>query len=616
MTSEIIFSIGNFAVSWAQELMEIGAALLVLWFLRLHVLNLCLRLSLTDPHRVLANTGTWLVWTDWLQPLFFSLGCLSLYLGLFGRFWTDTLFPLTKTLDPIWRSRVHAQPETLFATARAASALTLFFGPLVLALLVLALILLASQEPVTYGRAGFRKPKEILSKGKTVAHLLVRRGGRSWRRRVPGGGRHQLVPVGATAITEMMLVRGNTGAGKTSNIFAHILLSSEVPTIYQDQKGTLPASESRPHAAVWGFDSGRPSRSEVWNPLDELRGGDPAVRRLLCEAIIPPHPGDRNEWIHALGRSVLNAILTARDWPDLGSLWASVADQGLGGIADQLPKIWSDLLKDPKVLSWVGIELKTLEVFLDPAVSRITCSPSTTSLHDFQAHGGYVLGDCAVNDYDLARQIFWQMLFGTLRGRGNQSLSLIVLMDEGGDAGRIAKLTSKLNLYRSKGIGVVFGIQNDAFLKEVYQESAATLISSLNRKLTCTHNMDPEFFQGLQGKYSSFTRKVKKGGHTQEEKADLAESTDWAQWHDHYGILLQQQTKLGSLSGIPIDLEQGAKARPTKDLPIPPIQVLPLFVDASDIKTEEVENVRAGYDAWLKEGKPDIGIGSSSALDL
>ncbi len=594
----------HFAWRNSQGCFIAAIAVIGIWFLRRYSLTLAIKQKWTTHEKALSNAVAWDRYTMSLQGVALAAGVFIGYVGLFGVI-LESVFR-TRSFEWIRGHWAHYlwNPNLTYSQvsdhAMAASLISVFLAPVLAILILLVIHWSLFGEPTDYGKAEFFTPDQFFDNGPTVAYILGRRGGIKWRRDCPSTGRYQLFPVGASALAEMMLVLGPSGSGKTSNIFGHILISSKVPTIYQDQKGTMPGSETNDKPA-WGFDSGSHSRSGVLNFMDEIH--DNAMRRMLCEAIIPARPNDKNEWIYSLARSVLNAILAARDWPDLGSVWASISHHGLKGAADQLPTIWAELLLDPKVLSWVGIEMKPLEIFLDPAVAKITCGPSTVSLQDFRNLGGYVLGDCAVTEYDLVRRMFWLLLFGTLRSRKNQALSLIILMDEGGDAGRIAQLSRTLNLYRSKGVSLVFGIQNDSFLKEVYGESYETVKDSLNRWITCCYNANADFFHRLQGKYGSFTKKVSKGLGSVSEKFDFASNVPWHHFHQNRGVLLQQSTMLGNFGGVPVDLEHGSRPQPSMDLPIPVVKVLPLRVDSTVLDQDEAASIAAGYERWKMSGE-------------
>lgn len=281
-----------------------------------------------------------------------------------------------------------------------------------------------------------------------------------------------LIPLRAQQLNQGILVVGMPGSGKTTRVFNPILLTAVVPVIYSDPKASLPLKDQRPRARVWGLDlRGYRSRSEVWNPLEEIHSKED--EDLLYALILPDLPGNKDPWVRSGARDLLAGFLEIRK----AKGWASMSDLADWALSNS-PEIWAQVLgptyeysaKDPKKFGALSDELKTcLKAWSKPRIRAITSGPSTVRLEDFIKDGGYVLAaDKEENKGPI--KVFWALLLDRLKSRPERSSQIILAMDEFGDAGAVPDMPNTLAMVRSRGVSIVAGIQSFSLLQRTYRE--------------------------------------------------------------------------------------------------------------------------------------------------
>jgi hypothetical protein len=301
-----------------------------------------------------------------------------------------------------------------------------------------------------------------------VAALLVRtaRGSAQRQGEVERATRDRLAYLSWDTLSRHVLVVGNTGSGKTTGVFNHLMLSSRVPWIYQDQKAELPLRDVHPRRPVWGLDTrGCRSRSGVWNPMAEVKTEEDLE---VLSALLVPDRGDEYDWVIRGARFLFEALVQGSRASSLQDVGALLEAETPEEIARRLPRGAGSLLQNPRQRGYFLEALReTLHPFMSPRVRRVTEGRSSVELGSFIDEGGYVLAN---EDRSLrsAVTLFWGLLLHRLRSRPPSAPRLLLLLDEFGDAGRVPNMASALALYRSKNVGIVAGVQTHSLLKAVY----------------------------------------------------------------------------------------------------------------------------------------------------
>jgi hypothetical protein len=272
-------------------------------------------------------------------------------------------------------------------------------------------------------------------------------------------------------LSRHMLVVGTTGSGKTTSFYHHLMLSSRVPWVYQDQKAELPLFDRFPDRPVWGLDTrGYESRSGVWNPMEEVQGPEDIE---VMSALLFPDRGNMNDWIVRGARMLFEAMCKRWRFESLQQYVYLVEHQSMDWIVSNLPSGYATALADQRARAYYVSEiLDVLRPWINTArIAAVTYGASTVTLDDFMERGGYVL----CNEDKHLRQpvtLFWGMLLHRLRNRpSGDAAPLLLLLDEFGDAGRIPNMAQALAMYRSKGVGIVAGVQSFALMESVYGET-------------------------------------------------------------------------------------------------------------------------------------------------
>lgn len=306
-------------------------------------------------------------------------------------------------------------------------------------------------------------------------------------------------------LSRHVLVLGATGAGKTSTVFSHLMLSSRVPWIYQDQKAELPLFADFPQRPVWGLDTrGHVSRSGVWNPLDEVKGPEDVE---VMAALLFPDRGDMNDWVIRGARLVFEGLLKHHDFPSLQAVAWMLETKSMDELIAQLPSGYASSLQDARTRSYFhSTMLEVLKPWNTARIAAVTMGESTVRLDDFATRGGYVLAN---EDKHLRQPVtlFWGMLLYRLRQRGAGSPPVMLLMDEFGDAGRIPNMAQALALYRSKGVAIVAGVQSLGLMRAVYGEDEWQAVrDGFGTLLVLAANMPGELRQEITAQLGKWTR--------------------------------------------------------------------------------------------------------------
>jgi len=324
----------------------------------------------------------------------------------------------------------------------------------------------------THGEARFQDlQKMFTSRRNAVAALLVKRPqGRRARTALvkpAGDWSTRLAYLNWDFLSRHMLIVGNTGSGKTTGIFNHLMLSSEIPWIYQDQKADLPLQERFRDRPVWGLDTrGYVTRSLVWNPMDEVHAAGDAE---VMAALLFPDKGDQNDWVIRSARLIFESLIKGEPFESIQALSAVLENDSPQQLMDRLPAGWGTAMADIRQRGYfVQALLEVLRPWSSCRVSEVTAGRSTVTLDDFVERGGYVLCN---EDRSLRAPVtlFWGMLLHRLRNRPSHASPLLLLLDELGDAARIPNIAEALAMYRSKNVAIVAGIQTDALMKLTYE---------------------------------------------------------------------------------------------------------------------------------------------------
>ncbi|MBP1625964.1 MAG: hypothetical protein H6Q00_439 [Holophagaceae bacterium] len=436
--------------------------------------------------------------------------------------------------------------------------------------LVLALILLATWNSTpSYVRSGdgradarFRDVAEEWSQKvveggqvhqdpRPIAELLVHRSDsrRACRLVLPGqhrGGNLTLLSFRWDILSRHIFVVGPQGSGKTASLYAPIMHTALVPWVYQDSKAELPFRDEFPDRPVFGLDvRGHLTRSGVWNPLQEIRTTEDFD--LLVDYIFPKNPKDPNGWVRDMARVLFGAVLRMKRWESIQQIARTLRESRMEPFLETLDAIYMDTMKEPKSQVPVLQDLVvTLSRWETARVRSITEGPSTLTLDDFIARGGYVM-NC--EDSDALKgpvHVFWAMLLGRLRNRPEGASKILLLLDEFGDCGRIPNIQRALVLLRSKGVSIVAGIQNLGLLQDVYPQDWKAVMEGFGTRIWLARNLEDELRQRLTQAIGRFTRRVppaNRNAKATEKEADLMPLDAWGSWSE-------RRVALGRLHGF------------------------------------------------------------------
>lgn len=364
-----------------------------------------------------------------------------------------------------------------------------------------------------------------------------------------------LVSLTWDTLSRHILILGAQGSGKTTAIFGHIQHSALCPWIYQDSKAELPFQEDFPEACVWGLDvRGHQSRSGIWNPMEEVRSKED--RDLLVDVVFPSNPHDANPWVRDMARALFGAILASRRWPSIQEIARTLRKSRLDPFLAGLDPIYRDAMAEPKsqvpVLQDLVVGLSRWET---ERIRAITEGPSTVTLDDFIARGGYVM-NCEMSDaLRVPVYCFWSLLLGRLRNRIEGASPVLLLLDEFGDCGRLPNIERALVLLRSKGVSIVAGIQNQGLLQEVYPKSWQAVLQGFGTRIWLARNLEGDLREKLSRALGKWTRRIpptNKNSQPTEKEADLMPLDAWGRWSEERAALAQSH---GFTYWLPLSLK-------------------------------------------------------------
>ncbi len=314
-------------------------------------------------------------------------------------------------------------------------------------------------------------------------------------------------------LSRHVLVVGTTGSGKTTSLYHHLMVSSRVPWVYQDQKAELPLFDRFPDRPVWGLDTrGYETRSGVWNPMEEVQGPEDIE---VMSALLFPDKGNMNDWIVRGARMLFEAMCKRWHFESLQQYVYLIEHQSLDAIVAHLPAGYATALADQRARAYYVSEiLDVLRPWINTSrIVQVTYGASTVTLDDFIERGGYVL----CNEDKHLRQpvtLFWGMLLHRLRNRPSSEASrLVLLLDEFADAGRIPNMAQALAMYRSKGVGIVAGVQSFALMESVYGETEWRAVrDGFGTYIVLAANITPQLQMELTEQLGSFTMQHTQGG--------------------------------------------------------------------------------------------------------
>ncbi|WLT33342.1 type IV secretory system conjugative DNA transfer family protein [Geothrix sp. PMB-07] len=336
-----------------------------------------------------------------------------------------------------------------------------------------------------------------------------------------------------------IFVLGAQGSGKTTTWYSHIMHSASCPWIYQDSKAELPWREENPNLPVFGLDvRGYQTRSGVLNFLEEAK--TPEDLDLIVDYVFPVLSHDNNPWVRLLAREMFRAILTSRRWDSLQEISRALTSTPLKTYLAKLPPIWQNLMSEEKTsVPVLGDMVTTLGKWETPRVAAITEGHSTVTIDDFLAKGGYVM-NCEMSDALRAPvHLFWAMLLGRLRNRPEGSSKILLLMDEFGDAGRLPNIENALILLRSKGVGIVAGVQNFGILEKVYGRDLKAVTKGFGTKILLARRLEDEYREQMTKNAGKFTLRFKTAGANQEQEreSELLPASEWGRWSEEGAAL-------------------------------------------------------------------------------
>jgi type IV secretory pathway TraG/TraD family ATPase VirD4 len=386
-------------------------------------------------------------------------------------------------------------------------------------------------------------------------------------------------------LSRHMLIVGATGSGKTTTMYHHLMLSSRMPWIYQDQKGDLPLRERFPDRPVWGLDTrGHRTRSGVWNPMEEVKGPEDVE---VISALLFPDKGNMNDWVVRGARMLFEAMCKRWHFESLQQYVYMLEHTPLDKIIEHLPAGYVAALADQRSRAYyMGEIMDVLRPWINTSrIADVTYGRSTVTLDDFIERGGYVV----CNEDKHLRQpvtLFWGMLLHRLRNRPTgQTHPLLLLMDEFGDAGRIPNMAQALALYRSKGVGIIAGIQSFSLIKSVYDNEWEAIRDGFGTQVIMTAHITPQLQMELTQQLGTFTMEhqqnsfglsggmgglnVSSGTSTATRQASSLVPVDqWGYWSANRAVIVRGAT--GPTWWIPVSIELtpspvGDKVIPDRD---------------------------------------------------
>lgn len=476
------------------------------------------------------------VWRKWAgsnlayrSPRLFNL--------IHGRFWAPiTVFLLWAMLfldAPLFAARVGPswRPDAwLCVTKRSAFiafAILLLIGLVPLLFLLIRLIRSTVSSGI-HGEAAWAARHEVRTSPTWPWLIPIKVHFRGSRRPWMGGGGMVVFAPSREVSRRHTIVIGGTGSGKGHFIFGHILASARQALIYQDVKAECPAhdhwvSANGKEPIKWG--AGRPGghASGCWNPLEECRQDENPYDAFASLAAVLIS-GEEKDWVPQLARPILASVLISGRHETLGDLADEFSLRGVESVLKdaEVPQGLLESLEGKNVKEYIGTTLfSCLSSFQSGWGRQVTCRHDF-SVDDMLHKGGYVLSAEAEPSRRVPLTLFWRMLFRrTLRSY--ESYDLTILLDEGLAAGKIPNFADALNTMRSKGVGIIYAIQNTAGLREIYGPQGGPAVEeAFTNRITLLNGLNAEDAEKLSKRLGTYTRvRAQRQGTATHDRAEL-----------------------------------------------------------------------------------------------
>ena len=463
------------------------------------------------------------------SPRFFNivhgrLWAPLLMLGLWGTFFFDSPL-LAVQRGPSWRPG-----DWLCLTPRQAF-MTFAVGFLLSSVPLLFLLNRLIRSTVNngiHGEAAWAARNEVRTSASWPWLVPIKVHFRGLRRPWIGGGGLVALAPSREVTRRHILLRGGTGSGKGFFIFGHILATARHPVIYQDVKAECPALEHLRAVAGkdpirWGAAASEGWPSLRWNPLEECRK-DPnpmdAFEALAAVVIT----GDDQDWVPQLARPILAWVLASNRYETLAALADDAIARGMETVLKDvgLPEGLLQSLEAKYVKEYIGTSFFSSLAPFRSGWGRDVTTGHDFSLSDIVLRGGYVLSAETEPSRRAPLTVFWRMLFRMML-RTQTPMDLTLLMDEGLACGKIPNFADALNTLRSKGVSIVFAIQNTAGLKDIYGPQGGPAVEeSFTSRITLLNGLNTEDAENLSKRLGCYTRvRKQRNGTPTHDRAEL-----------------------------------------------------------------------------------------------
>jgi len=298
--------------------------------------------------------------------------------------------------------------------------------------------------------------------------------------------------------------------------------------IYQDVKAECPAHDQWASAngkapIKWG--AGRPGGypSAHWNPLEECRQDEnPYDAFASLSAVLIS--GDEKDWVPQLARPILASVLISGRYETLGELADEFTSRGVEAVLKdaEVPQGLLESLEGKNVKEYIGTTLFSCLSSFQSGWGRQVTSGHDFSVDDMLQKGGYVLSAEAEPTRRVPLTLFWRMLFRRVL-RSYETYDLTILLDEGLAAGKIPNFADALNTMRSKGVGIIYAIQNTAGLREIYGPQGGPAVEeAFTNRITLLNGLNAEDAEKLSKRLGTYTRvRAQRHGPATHDRAEL-----------------------------------------------------------------------------------------------
>jgi hypothetical protein len=383
-------------------------------------------------------------------------------------------------------------------------------------------------QPGIHGEAGWASRSEVRFSKSWPWLIPIQVHFRGTRRPWTTGGGFVILAPSREVSRRHTLVRGGTGSGKGHFIFGHILTSARHATIYQDVKDDgQPMGYALANTMVvpirWGAaaEGGRPSMQ--WNPLEEccLDPNPEDAYETLASVLIQ---GDDGDWVPQLARPILAWVFASGRYQTLGGLADDFTERGVESVLKDigLPGGLMESLEGKNVKEYIGTTIFSHLAPFRSGWGRAVTGGHDFSLSDIIRRGGYVLSAETIASRRVPLIVFWRLLFRKML-RTTEPMDLTLLMDEGLAAGKIPDFADALNTLRSKGVSIVFAIQNTAGLREIYGPQGGPAVEeAFTNRITLLNGLNNEDAEKLTKRLGTYTRiRKQRQGTPTHDRADL-----------------------------------------------------------------------------------------------